>query len=84
LSRVKENGKPLLDSTIVLYGSAINDGNRHNHDDLPILVAGGRGKRGRIVASAPGTPLCNLHVGIARAAGVKVDRFGDANGTIEA
>jgi hypothetical protein len=57
---------------------------RDNHDDLPILVAGGRGKRGRIVASAPGTPLCNLHVGIARAAGVKVDRFGDANGTIEA
>jgi hypothetical protein len=84
LSRVMENGKPLLDSTIVLYGSAINDGNRHNHDDLPILVAGGRAKRGRIVASAPGTPLCNLHVGIARAAGVKVDRFGDANGTIEA
>jgi hypothetical protein len=83
LTRVKENGRPLLESTIVLYGSAINDGNRHNHDDLPILVAGGRAKRGRIVASAPGTPLCNLHVGIARAAGVKVDRFGDANGTIE-
>jgi hypothetical protein len=83
LTRVKENGKPLLDSTIVLYGSAINDGNRHNHDDLPILVAGGRAKRGRIVASAPGTPLCNLHVGIARAAGVKLDRFGDANGSIE-
>ena len=83
LTRVKENGKPLLDSTIVLYGSAINDGNRHNHDDLPILIAGGRAKRGRIVASAPGTPLCNLHVGIARAAGVKIDRFGDANGAIE-
>ncbi len=82
LSRVKENGKPLLDSTIVMYGSAINDGNRHNHDDLPILIAGGRAKRGRVVASAPGTPLCNLHVGIARAAGVKVDRFGDANGVV--
>jgi hypothetical protein len=82
LSRVKEHGKPLLDSTIVLYGGAIADGNRHNHDDLPILVAGGGSKRGRVVASAPGTPLCNLHVGIARDAGVTVDRFGDANGVM--
>ena len=84
LKRTKENGRPLLDSTVVLYGSAITDGNRHNHDDLPILVAGGRVKaRGQVVRCEPGTPLCNLHVGIAQAAGARIDRFGDSTGVVE-
>jgi hypothetical protein len=34
------NGQPLLDSTLVFISSEIGDGNRHNHDDLPILLAG--------------------------------------------
>ncbi len=84
LSKAREDGKPLLDSTIVLYGSAITDGNRHNHDDLPILVAGGGVKgAGRVVRCEPGTPLCNLHVGIAQAVGARIDRFGDSTGVVE-
>ncbi len=85
LSTTREHGRPLLDSTIVLYGGAIGDGNRHNHDELPILVAGGsaRGVRGgRIEACAKGTPLCNLHLGIARAVGANIESFGDATGTL--
>jgi hypothetical protein len=85
LSRVKENGRPLLDSTLVLYGGAIADGNRHNHDDLPILVAGGKAvghAGGGIRACDKGTPLCNLHLGLARAAGATFDRFGDATGVL--
>ncbi len=86
LRNTKENGKPLLDSTIVLYGGAIGDGNRHNHDDLPILVAGGKSrgvKGGRLIECAKGTPLCNLHLGIAQAAGAKFNEFGDATGVLE-
>ena len=85
LANTRENGVPLLDSTIVLYGGAIADGNRHNHDDLPILVAGGaaRGlKGGRLEACAKGTPLCNLHLGIARAAGAELESFGDSTGVV--
>ena len=89
LSRTKELGQPLLDSTIVLYGGAINDGNRHNHDDLPILVAGGRargidrpGESGRLIECAQGTPLCNLHQGIARKLDVTLESFGDASGVV--
>ncbi|MGA1223533.1 MAG: DUF1552 domain-containing protein [Phycisphaerales bacterium] len=85
LSRVRENGRPLLDSTIVLYGGAIGDGNRHNHDDLPILVAGGKAlghRGGGIAACAKGTPLCNLHVGIAQAVGARIDAFGDSTGVL--
>jgi hypothetical protein len=80
-----ESGRSLLDSTIVLYGGAIADGNRHNHDDLPILVAGGKAlghKGGAVRACEKGTPLCNLHVGIARAAGSAIEGFGDANGVV--
>ena len=86
LERGTEDGRPLLDSTLVLFGGAITDGNRHNHEDLPVLVAGGRAHGvagGRVVRSAPGTPLCNLHVSIARSMGVPMERFGDSTGTVE-
>ena len=82
---MKENGRPLLDSTLVLYGGAIADGNRHNHDDLPILVAGGKAvghAGGGIRACEKGTPLCNLHLGLARAAGAELERFGDSTGVV--
>ena len=37
---MKEGGGNLLDNSMLVYGSGIGDGNRHNHDDLPILLAG--------------------------------------------
>lgn len=49
----------------VVYGSGISDGDRHNHDDLPILLAGsagGRIKTGRHIQYKNGTPLCNLYL----------------------
>ena len=78
-----ENGGSLLDDTLVLYGGAISDGNRHNHHDLPIVVAGGGGSAepGRQVSHAPRTPLCNLYRSMASAAGTPLDRFGDSNGS---
>ncbi|MFM7261803.1 MAG: hypothetical protein ACKO3W_14500 [bacterium] len=38
---------------------------------------------GRVVRCEPGTPLCNLHVGIAQAVGARIDRFGDSTGVVE-
>ncbi len=43
MSQIKEGESTLLDNVIICYGSGISDGNKHNHDDLPILVAGGGG-----------------------------------------
>jgi hypothetical protein len=40
LQAIQEGERTLLDNSMILYGSGIGDGNRHNHDDLPILVAG--------------------------------------------
>ena len=41
LGKIPEGEGSLLDHTMILFGSAIRDGNRHDHDDLPILMAGG-------------------------------------------
>ena len=78
-----EDGGRLLDNTLLLYGSAICDGNRHNHENLPILVAGrggGAAETGRLVRHADRTPLCNLYQSLASAGGVKLTNFGDAVG----
>ena len=40
LKSIKEGDGTLLDHCMIVYGSGISDGNRHNHDDLPILLAG--------------------------------------------
>jgi len=40
LKAVKEGNGTLLDNMMLLYGSGIGDGNRHNHDQLPILLFG--------------------------------------------
>ena len=85
LDRTKDHGASLLDSTVVLFGGAITDGNRHNHDDLPVLVAGGfaTGVAGGSVLRAPhGTPLCNLHLSIADTMGARLERFGDSTGRV--
>jgi hypothetical protein len=81
LEKVKEGQGTLLDQTLVVFGSAIADGDRHNHDDLPILVAGrgaGTLASGRHVRYRKETPLANLYLGILQRAGAKVEKFADS------
>jgi hypothetical protein len=76
----------LLDSTLLLYGTAISDSNTHFHDDLPIALVAGKGTGiagNRYVRFPKGTPLANLHVSLLAKLGVHVDKFGDANGTLD-
>ena len=40
LDSVNEGDHTLLDNSMILYGSGISDGNRHRHEDLPIVLAG--------------------------------------------
>ncbi len=37
---IREGEGNLLDHSMIVYGSGISDGDRHNHDDLPVLLAG--------------------------------------------
>lgn len=86
LSSISEGGSTLLDNSMILYGSAISDGNRHNHDDLPILLAGGGGgsiKSGRYIKYAKETPLNNLFISMAQRMGAQLDSLGDSRGPLE-
>jgi hypothetical protein len=74
----------LLDHSMMVYGSAIGDGDRHNHDDLPILLAGTGGgtiKSGRTL-NAKGN-MCDLFLGMAARAGCQLPSFGDSSGLLE-
>lgn len=82
LAEADENGARLLNSTHVVYGSGIGDGNRHDHGDLPLVLIGGGVRGGRYVELAKETPLANLHVTLARRIGVDVERFADSTGTL--
>jgi hypothetical protein len=76
----------LLDHSIVLYGSGMSDGNQHNHDPLPVVLAGGASGRlqgGRHIRNAPNTPLSNLLLAMLGKLDVPVERFGDSTGAVE-
>ena len=76
----------LLDHAVVLYGSSMSNGNQHDHDPLPILVAGGasgRLKGNRHIVTPAHTPMSNLMLSVLDTFGVHQDRFGDSTGMLE-
>jgi hypothetical protein len=86
MKQVREGDRTLLENCMLVYGSGISDGDRHNHDDLPILLAGAAGGRietGRHIRYENGTPLCNLYVWMMQQMGAKVDKFGDSSGVLK-
>lgn len=85
LAAEPEGDGTMLDNCMVVFGSAIGDGNRHNHDDLPILLAGGGGgtlNPGHHLSYENGTPLCNLYSSLLDRFGVSGDGFGDSTGQL--
>jgi hypothetical protein len=76
----------LLDHALVLYGSGMANPNQHDHDPLPILLAGGAAGRlrgGHHVRAPDGTPLANLLVTVLDKLDVPVDSFGDSTAALE-
>jgi len=85
MAKIQEGESTLLDHVIFCYGCGISDGNRHNHDDLPILLAGGGGgtlQGGRHLAYGKKTPLCNLYLEMLQRVGVPQKSFGDSTGLL--
>ena len=87
LKNVPEGDGTLLDHAMLLYGSGMSDGNQHNHDPLPIVLAGGAGGRlkgGRhIESNKPKDPAANLLLGMLHVLDIPVDSFGDSTGVLE-
>jgi hypothetical protein len=85
LDSIAEGDGTLLDHCMVTYGSGNSDGNRHNHDDLPTLLAGkgsGTVAPGRHMRVPRGTPITNLWLAMATRTGVNLGSMGDSTGTL--
>lgn len=75
----------LLDNSTICYGSGISDGNRHNNENLPILIAGHGGGTvdpGRHIRVPEETPVCNLFMSILDRFGAPVEFIGDSTGRL--
>ena len=86
LAAIPEGDGTLLDNSMIFCGSSISDGNSHQPDNLPVLLAGGGGgtiRGGRHLASPKGTPLCNLYVSMLERMGAPVAAFGDSSGSLD-
>jgi hypothetical protein len=79
------DGQSLLHHSMILYGSGNADGNRHTHENLPIVLAGAGGgalKPGRYVKTTP-APITNLFLSMADAMGTKdIASHGDSTGRL--
>jgi hypothetical protein len=75
----------LLDHSLIVYGSGLSDGNRHTHNDLPVLVAGrgGNFRLGRHVAYPLDTPMTNFYLTLLDRMGVREEQIGDSTGRLE-
>ncbi len=85
LKATQDGDGSLLDHSIVVYGSAIADGNRHTHYDLPVLLAGRGGglKPGRHVMYDKYTPMTNLYMTLLDKVGIDPDSIGDSTGKLQ-
>jgi len=85
LKSITDGEGSLLDNCQIVYGSGIGDGNAHNHDNLPVLLAGrgaGTLSPGRHIRFENGTPLNNLYLSLLEHMGVQAEHMGDSTGKL--
>jgi hypothetical protein len=85
LKSIREGDGTLLDNCMIVYGSGLSDGNRHNHDDLPVVLAGRGGgslDTGRHVRYSAETPMCNLFLSMLDRMEAPADGLGDSTGRL--
>ena len=86
MKSIPEGEGTLLDNSMIVFGAGISDGDRHNHNNLPILLAGGGAgtlKTGRHIRYQKDTPLNNLYLAMLDRVGVRADNLGDSTGRLE-
>ena len=85
-SITEPNGGTLLDNSMIVYGASLGDGNEHDAQDLPTLVAGRGGgsiKTGRFLEHAEPTDLAGIHLAMLQRMGVPIDTFGTADAPLD-
>lgn len=85
LNEMKDvDGNTVLHNSMIVFGGAIADGNRHSHDNLPVILAGrggGAWETGRYLKAAD-QPMSNLFVSMLNHYGVEDKSFGDSTGPL--
>ena len=84
LKSIQEDGEPLLDRTMILYGSNLGNANTHVTTNLPTLFAGGGFRHGQHLGfdKEHNYPLPNLFVSMLQRMGIETDKFASATGTM--
>jgi len=85
LQAIPDGDGNLLDNSMILYGSGMSDGNSHNHDPLPIILAGGASGKlegNRHIRNPDKTNMSNLLVSMLHVLGIEQESFGDSTGTV--
>lgn len=84
--KVDVDGNSVLHNSLLFFSSEISDGNRHNHDNLPVLLAGrggGKIKTGQHLRLPDKTPVANLFLTMLQNVGVETSNFGaDSTGPL--
>lgn len=86
MKSIKEGDTTLLENSMIVFGGGIGDGNRHNHDNLPILLAGRGGGTltpGKRILLTQETPMTNLYLAMLERLGVPAQKVGDSTGKLE-
>ena len=85
LKNTPDGDGSLLDHSMLVYGSSLSDGNKHLHNDLPVLLAGGGNgslKPGRHVTYEKDTPMTNLYMSMLDRMGIHPESIGDSTGKV--
>ena len=82
LAAIPDGDGTLLDRVAIVYGSGLADGDRHTHEDLPVLVVGGGLGNGRHLACPAETPMTNLFLTLLDRMGVRQETLGDSTGRL--
>ena len=86
LKAIPDGAGTLLDNSMIIYGAALADGNSHQHQNLPTVLAGrarGTIQPGRHIRYVAETPITNLYLSMLDRMGVPVESIGDSNGKLQ-
>jgi hypothetical protein len=86
LKAIDEGGQSLLDNSLLMFCSNLFDGDKHQADEMPIVLAGQGGgslQTGRVLEylqrGDENRRACSLYLSLMDRMGVHLDRFGDAD-----
>jgi len=85
MKKIDDGGRSLLSNSMILCGSPLRDGNKHEPRNVPTVLAGQGGgtvKTGRHLTTAKDTPLCNLWTAMLKRVGAPVKKFADSTGEL--